>query len=82
MGGTVVMKVPVGTTNLAGMICETDLVFKLSADGGSPQVIGDPELCDCNYCCECLGKVSPKHVSPIAAIDVYGLPDETDQRIC
>jgi hypothetical protein len=79
MGGTVVMKVPVGTTNLAGMICETDLVFKLSADGAGTQTASEAELCDCKYC---LGNSRPRGVSPIAAIDVYGLPDEADGRIC
>jgi hypothetical protein len=82
MGGTVVMKVPVGTTNLAGMICETDLVFKVSADGASPQTMSDTELCDCKYCRESLGKMNPRNVSPIAAIDVYSLPDEADKRTC
>jgi hypothetical protein len=63
------------------MICETDLVFKLSADGAGPQVASKAELCDCKYCRETLGNGGPRNVSPIAAIDVYGLPDETDKRI-
>lgn len=79
MGGSLTMKVPVGTTNLAGVMCETELVFKLSGEGPILQAMSETEGCDCLYCS---GSNRPKNVSPLAAIDLYSLPDETDASAC
>ena len=69
------MNMPPGTTPVPGGTCETEVIGKMSAVGSIPR--GDYP-CGCHYCKDLARAVREPGISPLAAIDVYSLPDETD----
>lgn len=79
MDGSLTMRMPVGTTNISGMTFETQLAVKLSPEGAGATNTADAETCDCRYCQEIVRHALNGQISPIAAIDVYSLPEETEQ---
>lgn len=79
MGGTSqTINMPPGTAPVPGATRETELIGKMSSTGAArrPFVHTGPYYCD--NCRSIVGAVHLRHTSPLAAIDVYGLPDETD----
>lgn len=74
MGENLRFRVPVGRTNIAGMMCETELLVRMSPEGQTD----DAESCDCPRC----RSIHQTNNSPLAAIDVYSLPDESEVPTC
>ena len=70
------MNTPPGTAPVPGAMCDRDVIGKR---GGSIQrTIAEAESCYCPYCRSVVSAAQPRNISPLAAIDVYSLPDETD----
>lgn len=77
MDRSVTMRVPVGTTNLSGMTCETELIVRVSRE----EPIAEKRWpCNCPYCRAYASVAQPRNMSPLAAIDVFSQPDEPDVR--
>jgi hypothetical protein len=62
-----------GTVPVPGATCETEATGKIES---TRQTIIDAEPCYCPYCRSLVR--AARNTSPLAAIDVYSLPDETD----
>ena len=76
MGGTSqTMNTPLGTEPVPGAMCETQVIGKM---GSTRRTIVEAESCYCPYCRNLVNADQPRNISPLAAIDVYSLPDETD----
>ena len=69
------MNMPPGTTPVPGVTCETEVIGKMSPVGSIPR---GAYPCGCRYCKDLTRAARPRNISPLAAIDVYSLPDETD----
>jgi hypothetical protein len=79
MGWTsLTMNVPPGTAPVPGATCETEVIGQMSLGGSTRRTVVEAEPCDCQYCRSVVGAARPRNISPLAAIDVYSLPDETD----
>ena len=68
------MNTPPGTAPVPGALCETEVIGKM---GSTRRTIVEEEFCYCPYCRN-LSAAQPRNISPLAAIDPYSLPDETD----
>lgn len=73
MGGNLIMKMPGETANVSGVTCVTDVIIKMSP-GRSIWRADYP--CGCRYCKRLARADRETKTSPLAAIDVYDLPDE------
>lgn len=79
MGWTsIAMSMPPETTPVRGATCETDAIGKMSPGGSTLPTAVETEFCDCPYCRSVFGAARRRITSPLATIDVYSLPDETD----
>ena len=67
---------PPGTAPVPGAMCETEVTGKRG--GSTPRTIDEAECCYCPYCRNVVSAAQPRNISPLAAIDLYSLPDETD----
>lgn len=72
------MNKPPGTAPVSGATCETEAIGKISALGSTRKTIIGSEPCYCQYCRSIVDAARPRNISPLAAIDLYSLPDETD----
>ena len=70
------MNTPSGTAPVPGGTCETEVIGKKG--GSTRRTIVEAESCYCPYCRNLVSAAQPRNISPLAAIDVYSLPDETD----
>ena len=76
MGWTsLTMNMPPGNAPVPGATCETEVFGKM---GSTRRTIVEAEPCCCQYCRSLVGAARRLNISPLAAIDVYSLPDETD----
>lgn len=69
------MNTPPGTEPVPGAMCETQVIGKM---GSTRRTIVEAESCYCPYCRNVVSAAQPRNISPLAAIDLYSLPDETD----
>jgi len=79
MGGTSqTMNMPPGNATIPGTNRETELSDRMSstATARRPFVHAGPYYCE--FCRSIVGAAHLRHTSPLAAIDVYGLPDDTE----
>jgi hypothetical protein len=72
---TLTMNMPPGTPPFPGATCETKVFGKMGSTRGT---VVEAEPCYCQYCRSLIGAGRSLHISPLAAIDVYSLPDDTD----
>jgi len=72
------MNMPPGTVPVPGATCETEVIGKMSRLGSTRRTIVEAAPWYCQYCHSVVGAARPRNISPLAAIDVYSLPDETD----
>lgn len=77
MGGTSrTMNTPPGTAPVPGAMCEKEVTGKR---GSTRRTTVEAEPCYCPYCLNVVNAAQPRNISPLAAIDLYSLPDETDE---
>ena len=76
MGQTSTMNTPPGTAPVPRAMCETEVIGKRG--GSTRRTIVEAETCYCPYCRNVVSAAQPRTISPLAAIDIYSLPDETD----
>jgi len=69
------MNTPPGTEPVPGAMCETQMIGKMGSTRGT---IVETESCYCPYCRNLVSAAQPRNISPLAAIDLYSFPDETD----
>ena len=70
------MNTPPGTAPVPGAMCEAEEIGKR---GGSTQrTVVEAESCYCPNCRKVVSEAQPRNISPLVAIDLYSLPDETD----
>lgn len=69
------MNTPLGTTPVPGAMCETQMIGKM---GSARRTTVEAASCYCPYCRNVVSAAQPRNISPLAAIDLYSLPDETD----
>ena len=62
----------------------TSFTWDLNLPGKLPSEVSHPlsHLCDCQYCRDFARHAHPRNTSPLATIDVYGLPDENELVTC
>jgi hypothetical protein len=72
---TLTMNMPPGTAPFPGATCKMEVFGKR---GSTRRTVVKEEPCYCPYCRSLLGAGRSLNISPLAAIDVYSLPDETD----
>ena len=70
------MNTPPATAPVPGATCETKVIGKRG--GSTRRTIAEAESCYCPYCRNAVSAAQPRNISPLAAIDLYSLPDETD----
>lgn len=70
------MNTPPGTEPVPGTMCETEAIGKRG--GSTRRTIVEAESCYCPYCRNVVSAAQSRNISPLAAIDLYSLPDETD----
>lgn len=74
MGWTsLTMNMPPGTAPFPG--CAPEVIGKTSS---ARSILRGAYPCGCGYCQDLARATRKPRISPLAAIDVYGLPDETD----
>lgn len=79
MGWTsIAMSMQPETAPVPGATCETEAIGKMSALGSNRESIIGTEPCYCPYCRSIVDAAHPRNISPLAAIDVYSVPDETN----
>ena len=76
MGQTSTMNTPPGTAPVPGAMCETEVIGK--SGGSTRRTLVEAESCYCPYCRNVVSAAQPRNISPLAAIDLYSLPEETD----
>lgn len=76
MGRSTLTRVAIETSIISFSTCDSDVTREIELDNSSQQSFVHAQSCDCLYC-KNLSDSHPHHVSPLAAIDVYSLPDET-----
>ena len=69
------MNTPPGTTPVPGAMCETEVTGKR---GSTRRTMVEAASCYCPYCRNLVSAAQPGNISPLAAIDLYSLPDETN----
>ena len=72
---TLTMNMPPGTPPFPGAMCETEVFGKRDS---TRRIIVAAEPCYCQHCRSLVGSGRSLNTSPLAAIDVYSLPDETN----
>lgn len=65
-----------GTAPVPGAMCETEVIGKRGGSTRRTNVEAEP--CYCPYCRNVVNAAQPRNISPLAAIDLYSLPEETD----
>lgn len=66
------MNMPPGSAPVPGAMCETEVIIKMSPARSIPR---GAYPCGCRYCKDLARAARPRNISPLAAIDVYSLPD-------
>jgi hypothetical protein len=64
-----------GTEPVPGAMCETEMIGKM---GSTRRTTVEAASCYCPYCRNLVSAAQPRNISPLAAIDLYSLPDQTD----
>lgn len=72
MGGNLIMKAPAETASVAGVTCATEVIIKMSP---ARSIRRGDYPCGCRYCKDLARATREPETSPLAAIDVYDLPD-------
>jgi hypothetical protein len=77
--GSLRIKAPVASASISGVICETKVTVKMSPGPLTPR---GAYPCGCGFCQEAamITRI-PQKVSPLAAIDVYDLPDGVENSL-
>ena len=70
------MNTPPGTEPVPGTVCEAEAIGKRG--GSTRRTIVEAQSCYCPYCRNVVSAAQPRNISPLAAIDLYSLPEETD----
>ena len=72
MGGNLIMKASAETASVSGATCATEVIIKMSPARSIPR---GAYPCGCRYCKDLARAASGPKTSPLAAIDLYDLPD-------
>ena len=72
MGGSLIMKAPAENLGLSGVTCATEVIVKMSPARSTRRT---DYPCGCRYCRDLARAAREPKSSPLAAIDVYDLPD-------
>lgn len=76
MGRSTLTRVAIETSIISFSTYDSDVTREMGLSDSSRQSFVHAQSCDCPYCKNLSNDSHPHHVSPLAAIDVYSLPDE------
>lgn len=77
MGGRLTTNEPGRSSEMSEVTYDPDVIRKLLSEASLSPTKSEKQPCDCEYCREFARYARPRNISPLAAIDVYSLPEDT-----